>query len=205
MAWIEFGCLTKLRRSSSECESILDTDKQPLEEEICDINVFEEENEDEKTSSDMDQETDCDSSEEVPITVGNATYYAIPFPGRLRRRHILTPQSLIDAAPKCQVDAFKLFYRPEIILQIVHETNRKARNVRHKCKLLPNSGHKDFTIEVVEAGLAIMIPAGLDRDNFTDLRRLWDPLDCRPFYRVTISLNRFKFTLRGMHFDNCRN
>ena len=107
MARIEFVCLTKRRRSSSGCESILHTDKLPLEEEICDIDIFKEENENEKTSSDMDQETDCGSSEEVPITVGNATYYAIPFPGRLRRRHILTPQPLIDSAPKCEIDVFK--------------------------------------------------------------------------------------------------
>ena len=50
-----------------------------------------------------------------------------------------------------------------------------------------------------------MIRAGLDRDNFTDLRRLWDPIDSRPFYRVTMALNRFKFLLRCMRFDNYRN
>ena len=50
-----------------------------------------------------------------------------------------------------------------------------------------------------------MIPAGLDRDNFTDLRRWWDPIDSRPFYRVTLALNRFKFLLRCMRFDNYRN
>ena len=70
------------------------------------------------------------------------------------------------------MDAFKLFYRPEIILPIVPETNRKARDVSRKCKLLPNTVYKDFTIEAVEAGLAIMIPAGSHRENFTDLRRV---------------------------------
>ena len=40
---------------------------------------------------------------------------------------------------------------------------RKARDVRHECKLLPNSVHKNFTIEEVETGLAIVIRAGLDR------------------------------------------
>ena len=28
-----------------------------------------------------------------------------------------------------------------------------------------------------------MIGADLDRDNFTDLHYLWDPIDSRPFYR----------------------
>ena len=49
--------------SSSECESIRDTDKLPLEEEICDIDVYEKESEDEETSSDVDQETDGGSPE----------------------------------------------------------------------------------------------------------------------------------------------
>ena len=38
-----------------------------------------------------------------------------------------------------------------------------------------------------------MIRAGLDRDNFTDLRHLWDPIDSTPFYRVPMALIRFKF------------
>ena len=59
-----------------------------MEEEICDIDLFEEESEDEETSSDMDQKTgdgSLEDEDQVPITAGNATYYAIPFPGRLRR------------------------------------------------------------------------------------------------------------------------
>ena len=50
-----------------------------------------------------------------------------------------------------------------------------------------------------------MIRAGLDKNNFTDLRRLWDPIERRPFYRVTLALNRFKLLLRCMRFDNYRN
>ena len=42
---------------------------------------------------------------------------------------------------------------------------------------------KAFHPKKLKAGLAIMIRAGLDRDNFTDLHYLWDPIDSRPFYR----------------------
>ena len=69
--------------------------------------------------------------------------------------------------------------------------------MRHECKLSPISVYKNFTSHEVEAVLAVMIRAGLDRDNFTDLHRLWDPIDSRPFYRVTVALNRFKFLLRA--------
>ena len=117
----------------------------------------------------------------------------------------MAQQPRIIAAPKHEVDAFKIFYQPEITPQIVRETNRKARDVRHECKLSPNSVYKNFTSHEVEAGLAIMIRAGLDRDNFTDLHHLWDPVDSRPFYRVTMALNRFKFILRCVRFDNCCN
>ena len=77
--------------------------------------------------------------------------------------------------------------------------------MRHECKLSPNSVYKNFISQEVEAGFAIMIRAGLDRDNFTNLNNLWDPIDSRPFYRVTMALNRLKFLLRCMHFDNYRN
>ena len=105
----------------------------------------------------------------------------------------MTQRARIDAGPDCEIDAFKLSCRPEIIFLIVRETNRKARDVRHQYGLLPNSVYKNFTIEKVEAGIAIMIRSGLDRDNFTNLRHLFyvgiDPIDRRPFYRVTIALN----------------
>ena len=49
----------------------------------------------------MEQETDgcfLEDEDQVPITACNATYHAIPFPGRLRRRNILTQQPWINAA-----------------------------------------------------------------------------------------------------------
>ena len=49
------------------------------------------------------------------------------------------------------------------------------------------------------------VPFEEDRDNFTDLHCLWNFIDSRPFYRVTMALNRFKFLLRCMRFDNYRN
>ena len=178
--------------SSSKTESVVDDDEVSLEEELSDIDVFEEENED-AGSDEYQEPNDNDGSSEdeaqVAITAGNTTYYNNLFPSRLRSRNIMAQQPRIIAAPKHKVDAFKIFYRPEIILQIVRETNRKARDVRHECKLSSNSVYKNFTSHEVETGLVIMIRAGLDRDNFTDLHRLWDPVDSRSFYRVIMALN----------------
>ena len=37
-------------------------------------------------------------------------------------------------------------------------------------------GYKSFTVEEDEAGLALIIHAVRNRDNFTDLRQLWCPI-----------------------------
>ena len=100
--------------SNSETKSIVDDDEALLEEELSDIEVFEEENED-AGSYEYQKHNHNDGSLEdeaqVAITAGNATYYNNPFPSRLRRRNILTYQPRILGAPKHEVDAFKIFYR----------------------------------------------------------------------------------------------
>ena len=166
-----------LPESASNCplesDSASDGDELPPQEVLSDIDVFEEEsNEDYEICGDDGQESNDESSEnkdQEEITAGSTTYYSQPFQSRLRGRNILTQRARIDASPDCQINAFKLFYRPEIIFLIVRETNRKARDVRHQYGLLPNLVYKDFIIEEVETGIAIMIRTGLDRDNFTDL------------------------------------
>ena len=99
--------------SNSETESIVDHDEVPLEEELSDIDVFEEENED-AGSDEYQEPNDNDGSSEddaqVAITAGNATYYNNPFPSRLRRRNMMTQQPRIIAAPEHIVDASKIFY-----------------------------------------------------------------------------------------------
>ena len=63
--------------SSSETESIVDGEEVPLEEELSDIEVFEEENEDASSDEYQELNDNNDSSEDeaqVAITAGNATY-----------------------------------------------------------------------------------------------------------------------------------
>ena len=81
--------------SSSETESIVGDEEVPLEEELSDIEVFEEENEDASSDEYQKLNDNNDSSEDeahVAITAGNATYYNNPFSSSLRRRNILTQQ-----------------------------------------------------------------------------------------------------------------
>ena len=85
--------------SSSKTESIVDNDEVPLEEELSDINVFEEENED-AGSDEYQEPNDNDGSSEdenqVAMTAGKTTYYNNSFFSRLRRRNILTQQPRIN-------------------------------------------------------------------------------------------------------------
>ena len=169
-----------LPESASDCplksDSALDGDELPSEKLLSNIDVFEEESyEVYEISRDYGQESNNESlenKEQKEITAGSATYYAQPFQSSLKRRNILTQPALIEARPDCEIDAFKTFYRPEIIFLMFREMNQKARVVRHQYGLLPNLVYKDFNIEEVEVGIVIMICAGLDRDNFTDLRCL---------------------------------
>ena len=57
-------------------------------------------------------------------------------------------------------------------------------------------------MDELKAGLAIILRAGSDRDNFTELDNLWQAEDSKSFYRAVMSLVRFKFLLRCLRFDN---
>ena len=57
-------------------------------------------------------------------------------------------------------------------------------------------------MEEFKPALAIILRAGSDKDNFTELQNLWDVGDNKPFYRTVMPLNRFKCFLRGVRFDN---
>ena len=53
-----------------------------------------------------------------------------------------------------------------------------------------------------KAALAVILRAGSDRNNFTELQNLWDVGDSKSFYTAVMSLNRFKCFLRCVRFDN---
>ena len=79
---------------SSKTESIADDDKLSFDEELSNIDVFEEAIND---ASDEDQHfsdnnDNSDKEDQAEITAGNATYYNIPFSSRLRQRKIFTQQ-----------------------------------------------------------------------------------------------------------------
>ena len=57
-------------------------------------------------------------------------------------------------------------------------------------------------MDELKAGLAIILRAGSDRDNFTEFNNLWQPDDSKLFYRAVMFLVGFKFLFRCLRFDN---
>ena len=85
----------------------------------------------------------------------------------------------------------------------MNTANRKATDLR---RILPNVRNfmTNFLYDEVRACIGLLLRAGLDRDNMTDLNELWNATEGRPIFRATMSLNRFKFFLRCVRFDNYR-
>ena len=62
----------------------------------------------------------------------------------------------------------------------------------------------DFNLDDIFACLGILLSARVDRDNFTSLDDLWNPVDSRPFYRVVMSCQRSKLFLLAVRCNNFR-
>lgn len=194
----------EVEERTEEDTNIQDQAEEDIPDILPDIEVF---SEDENSSDDENNDDHALNveNENNIIESGGVQYSRNPFQVRRQRRNILTEQARILANPQNEKDAFLLFYNIDIILHILRETNRKAHSLRHENNMPINSVTKDFTHIELEAGLAIIIRAGLDRDNMSDLRNLWNPIEGRPFYRIVMPVNRFIFLLRCMRFDNFRN
>ena len=83
---------------------------------------------------------------------------------------------------------------------VLRYTNRKCREVRRTLSTPQN--YHDFSMQEFKAALAVILRAGSDRNNFTELQNLWDVGDSKPFYTAVMSLNRFKCFLICVRFDN---
>ena len=88
----------------------------------------------------------------------------------------------------------------EIMRTVLKYTNRKCKEVR--CTLSTPQNYHDFSMKEFKAALAVILRAGSDRNNFTELQNLWNVGDSKPFYRTVMFLNRFKCFLRCVRFDN---
>ena len=138
-------------------------------------------------------------TEALHITAG-IQYSAHSFVGRRRQRNLLSYKSQNLAHSRTELEAFLLYIDESMLLTIQKYTNRKVNDLRHTARVFMSP----FTLDEIKAAIGILLSAGADRDNFCSVRDLWDPAEGRPFYRAVMFINRFKFFIHAIHFDNYR-
>ena len=176
----------------------------PVDDNEGNVEIFKENATDE--GDEEDEETvnanDCDTDhedEECVLSRKEIEYSTPPISARQRMRNILTQSFKVIANPR-DIESFELFLSEDILRTVLMHTNRKAREISRT--LSTPQPFKTFSMDELKAGLAIILRAESDRDNFTKLDNLWQPEDSKPFYRAVMFLVRFKFLLRCLQFDN---
>ena len=123
----------------------------------------------ESDRSDDEEGEDVEPPHDVGFVSANGIVYRdYPFVHRRRERNIIEPehQARNLAHPQTSVEAFSLFFTPEIIREIQRHTNRKATDLR---RIVPNVRNfmTNFLYDEIRACIGLLIRAGLDRDNMT--------------------------------------
>jgi len=162
------------------------------------INLFSE-----CSSSDSESSSDDHNSSsyhsDIHSKVG-VIYSREPIPDRRRNRNILTQRPRFLVSTSSPLDSFLLFLPEEITRTILMHTNRKAAILRHQFSThfnICSPLHKyNFTLDELMAGIGILLRAGKDRDNRTDLNELWNHIEGRHFFKACMSCKRFKFLLQ---------
>ena len=149
----------------------------------------------------VDRESDDEQDDNWVVSPSAISYTSQPMPTRRRQRNIITEAPRAIAQPQSEKESFECLVSEEIFRTILLHTNRKLREIQRNLHQVryPTSM---FSMEELKASIAIMLKAGCNRDNFTNLRDLWKLSDSRPFYRTVMSLNRIKLLLRCICFDN---
>lgn len=114
-----------------------------------------------------------------------------PPPPRRLARNLISFREGPTVTPPDELSAFLLFFDEIILRTIMRYTNRRMR-----AKKL-----KPFLFCEIQAGMAIIIRAGADKDNLSDLIDLYDSKDSRPFYRCAMPKRRMKELLENVTLD----
>ena len=158
----------------------------------------------EQSSSEDSDEDDANLHEEHLVMEANGIQYSRePFENRRRQRNIVEDGPRNLAHPRFPLEAFHLFFTPEMTREIQRHTNRKACDIRRESKII-RGFMNNFTFDEICACIGIILRAGVDRDNMTDVSDLWNATEGRPFFRAVIGQKRFVFFLRCIRFDNYR-
>jgi len=101
--------------------------------------------------------------------------------------------------PQTPGEAFKLFITPDIVNEVITETNREAKR---KLALKPKGTWKDFTEDEFWGYLGIVLLAGVQKQAHVPIRELFQDPRSDPMYRATMSVTRFEEIRSNMRFDD---
>ena len=130
-------------------------------------------------------DTDIDDDGENLLSSNGLLYTSRSILARRRIGNVLTQSSRGIATPQNELESFEHFLSEGIPRTILMHTNRKVRQIRRS--ISRSRIAKIFSMDELKADLAIILRAGSDRDNFTELANLWVPADSKPFYRAVMS------------------
>ena len=159
-----------------------------------------EDDEDDEDLTPASTNSDTDTDGENLLSPNGLLYTTRSIPARRRIRNVLTQSSRGIATPQNELESFEHFLSEGILRTIFMHTSRKVREI-HRSISRPRIA-KIFSTDELEAGLAIILRAGSDIDNFTELANLWIPADSKPFYSAVLSLCPMQFLLRCIRFAN---
>ena len=158
-----------------------DLDVQEIREAEIEMGESEEESESEEEEETIPEEINDSFEDRLLQNPANIRFSMTPISPALRQRNILRQNPGTRSNPVDEISSWRLFHTNDIFHLIKRSTNRKIsqhnRNNGISIKL--------FTDHEIHAALAIIYRAGVDRDNFSDLVRLFHPTDSRPFYHAT--------------------
>ena len=184
---------TKTKRVSTFHDNVVDIEG--------DIELFAQEGEnDSDDDSDESLHDDDDVTDDLKNPKG-VVYSKTPYTGHLQNRNIMRQIPRRVVSPSNPTESFSLFFTEEMLYHVLKCTNIKVKSM---CRSPYPRNRGPFSIDELKACIAVLIRAGVDRDNFSALQDLWDVKDSRPFYRATISFQRFKFFLSVVRFDDVR-
>lgn len=117
-------------------------------------------------------------------------------------RHLLGVRGQARNA-ESPIEALKLFFTDEMLEEYVAYTNNYIASIRNKFSR--PRGAADTNLIELMACLCLLFLGGVLKVSHTRLKELWNT-DCTgvKYFRLTMSLNRFKFILKCLRFDDIR-
>lgn len=146
---------------------------------------------DETNDSDEEDDVSEDMGDEILTAPSGISWRRTPLPARRLQRNIISFNEGPTIKPLTPLESFFLFFTEFILRSIMRLTNRRMRVKKEKL----------FSYAEMKAAIAVIIRAGADKDNLSDLNDLFHPSDSRPFYRCAISKNRIRKFMQNVTLD----